>query len=116
MLWFEREVVRSLANPELGEPERAAVEAYVDTTLRSMPEHLRLGVAAESVIFGAPWFAAHLVARRVLHRHAPGRPARGVARRVERWRTSRFDPLRQYVRLLQSLVLFAELELVPDAR
>jgi hypothetical protein len=38
-----------------------------------------------------------------------------VARRIERWSTSTFDPLRQYVRLFHSLVLFAEHELVPHA-
>jgi hypothetical protein len=35
--------------------------------------------------------------------------------RVARWKASRFDPVRQYVRLLQSLVLFAEHELTPRA-
>ena len=34
---------------------------------------------------------------------------------VERWKASRFDPVRQYVRLLHSLVLFAEHELTPAA-
>jgi hypothetical protein len=35
--------------------------------------------------------------------------------RVERWKASRFDPVRQYVRLIQSLVLFAQHELVAEA-
>ncbi len=35
--------------------------------------------------------------------------------RVERWKASRFDPVRKYVRLLHSLVLFAEHELTPAA-
>ena len=33
---------------------------------------------------------------------------------ITRWKTSKIDPIRQYVRLLESLVLFAENELVPD--
>jgi hypothetical protein len=104
VLWFERQVVRTLMRPTLPEDARAAVEAYVDRTLRSMPEHLRAGVAAESILFGAvPWFE-HVIGRA---------PARSVERRVARWKTSAFDPLRQYVRLLHSLVLFAENELVP---
>lgn len=91
--------------PALRPEERAAVEAYVDETLRGMPEHLRLGVAAESLLFGAaPWLS---------HRVGLGRPG-SVERRIERWRSSNFDPLRQYVRLLHSLVLFAENELVPE--
>ena len=90
--------------PSLPPDARAEVMSYVDQTLRAMPEHLRAGVAAESILFGAgPWLA-----------HALGRSGTAaVTRRVERWTTSRFDPLRQYVRLLHSLVLFAEHELVP---
>ena len=72
-----------------------------------MPEHLRLGVAAESIVFGA------LVVARTAGARPPRR--RPAARRVDGWRTSRIDPIRQYVRLLASLVLFAENELAPDA-
>ncbi len=106
MLWLERQVVASFANPALDERTRHSVEAYVENTLRSMPEYLRAGVAAESLLFGAwPRIASSL-----------GRlDADGIKRRIERWSTSRLDPLRQYVRLLHSLVLFAENELVPDA-
>ena len=90
-------------DPALAPADRAAVEAYVDETLAGMPEHLRLGVAAESILFGTlPW----------LTRRAGLGRGRSVEQRVERWRTSNFDPLRQYVRLLHSLVLFAENELV----
>ncbi len=38
-----------------------------------------------------------------------------VERRLARFQNSRLDPLRQYVRLLHSLVLFAENELASDA-
>ncbi|HYV60888.1 MAG TPA: hypothetical protein VFA62_12525 [Acidimicrobiia bacterium] len=104
MLWLEREVVASLVSPDLGEEQRAAVERYVDESLQSMPEHLRVGVAAESFLFGA-WPRLQ---------EALGRyDRRSMDTRVERWKASRFDPVRQYVRLIQSLVLFAEHELTP---
>ena len=106
MLWLEREVVASLVSPGLGDEQRGAVERYVDESLQSMPEHLRVGVAAESVLFGA-WPRL---------REALGRyDRRSMDARVERWKASRFDPVRQYVRLIQSLVLFAEHELTPGA-
>ena len=90
----------------LDDHARVAVESYVDETLRSMPEHLRAGVLAESLLFRArPRLA-----------HALGRGDRAdLHARIERWRTSRVDFVRQYVRLLHSLVLFAENELAPSA-
>lgn len=106
MLWFERQVVATLVSPDLDELTRTSVESYVDGTLRSMPEYLRAGVAAESLLFGAWPRLAWAFGR--LHPD-------DVRRRIERWNTSRIDPLRQYVRLLHSLVLFAENELAPDA-
>jgi hypothetical protein len=106
VLWFERQVVSTLMDQKLDAATRAAVEAYVDDTLRAMPEHLRIGVALESVVFGAVPFAGHLLGR--------DDPV-AISRRIERWKTSHLDPLRQYVRLLHSLVLFAENELVPSA-
>jgi hypothetical protein len=106
MLWLEREVVASLVSPALGDEERSAVEQYVDESLQSMPEHLRIGVAAESLLFGA-WPRLQ---------EALGRyDRRSMDARVERWKASRFDPVRQYVRLIQSLVLFAQHELVAEA-
>ena len=89
-------------NPEIDAKTRAAVEEYVDRTLQEMPEYLRFGVAAESVVFGA---------------HSRFEDARGrldrerMLRRLDRWKASSLDPIRQYVRLLESLVLFAENEL-----
>jgi hypothetical protein len=105
-LWFERRVVDALMDPSLSTDARALVVSYVDETLRVMPEHLRLGVTGETVLFGSvPWIA-----------HVLGRANEAaIARRIERWSTSNFDPLRQYVRLFHSLVLFAEHELVPHA-
>ena len=90
----------------LDDRARVAVESYVDETLRSMPEHLRAGVLAESLLFGArPRLARALGRADTAALHA----------QIDRWRTSRIDFVRQYVRLLHSLVLFAENELAPSA-
>ena len=101
MLWFERQVVTTLT-ATLDDHLRAEIEAYVDETLRVMPEHLRAGMAAESLALGA-W--ARL-------RGAGSHPSPGTS--LERLESSRLDPVRQYVRLLRSLVLFAEHELSPS--
>jgi hypothetical protein len=103
MLWFERQVVTTLT-ATLDEHLRAEIEAYVDETLRAMPEHLRAGMAAESLALGA-WTRLQ---GRGAHGSAPGAF-------LERLESSRLDPVRQYVRLLRSLVLFAEHELSPTA-
>jgi hypothetical protein len=106
VLWIEREIVGTLIDPTLDRRARASVEGYVDEMLRLMPEHLRLGVAGESVLFGGgPWLASRL-----------GRfDRKAISRRIDRWQNSRIDVLRQYVRLLHGLVLFAEHELASDA-
>jgi hypothetical protein len=104
MLAFEREVVASLvtsSDPKL----RSAVLAYVDRSLRSMPEHLRAGVAAESLVLGT-W---------VRLRRKLGVTGEDLGSQLDAWKDSRLDSVRQYVRLLHSLVLFAEHELVPTA-
>ena len=104
MLWFERQVVRTLMSPTLDADARSAIESYVAATLHSMPEHLRAGVAAESVVLGGRSWLEHRTGRL---------DPRRVQARVARWKNSKLDPVRQYVRLLESLVLFAENELVP---
>jgi hypothetical protein len=102
VLRFERELVATLVSPKLGEGARDAVATYVDESLRSMPEHLRVGVAAESLIFGA-WPRLQIALGRL--------DRRALEHRVRQWKRSRFDPLRQYVRVFSSLVVFAENEL-----
>ncbi len=97
MLWFERHVVASLTETSDVE-QRSAIESFVDSTLQAMPEHLRAGVAAESFALGA-WAKV---------RRAD--PAAVVAS----LRRSPVGLLRQYERLLGSLVLFAEHELAVD--
>lgn len=98
MLKLERRVVADLT--ESGDPElRRAVEQWVDGTLRAMSDVLRLGVAAESVLFSA-WM---LVAR--------PQDVHGLLAWLER---SPVSLLRSYPRLFRSLVLFGELELGPQ--
>jgi hypothetical protein len=106
VLWFERQVVGTLMGPTLDADARTAVESYVASTLRSMPEHLRAGVAAESIVLGG-WSWIEDRAGRLDEQR--------LRARVARWKTSSLDPVRQYVRLLHSLVVFAENELAPDA-
>jgi hypothetical protein len=96
MLGFERDLVATLTTTR--DPAiRARVESWVDGSLRTMPEVLRLGVVAETLAFGT-------LAR-----------ARGGATPslVASLAGSRIPLVRQYVRLFRSLVLFAEEELAP---
>ena len=103
MLWLERRVVAALTR-DIDVEIRPQVTAYVDAALRSMPEYLRAGVAAESLVLG--------VVPRLLD--AAGRLDDATLHRVlDRMERSPIDPVRQYVRLLSSLVLFAQQELIP---
>jgi hypothetical protein len=96
MLGFERRFVHALVAS--GDPAiRRRVEAWVAGSLRTMPQHLRLGVLGETVLLSG-WSA-------VSRRDVATLPAT-----LER---SPLMPLRQYVRLFRSLVLFAEQELTP---
>jgi hypothetical protein len=98
MLWLERQVVAAL--PTTDRPEvLASIRDFVDTSLSAMPEHLRLGVAGESVVLGA-WV-------RLRHREPD---AATVRRQVTSWEANPISFIRQYARLLTSLVLFAEQE------
>jgi hypothetical protein len=106
VLWFERQVVGALMNPDLDADTRAAVESYVAGTLQSMPEHLRAGVVAESIALGG---------RSWIEQRAGRFDGARLHERLMRWKHSRVDVIRQYVRLLESLVLFAENELAPSA-
>ena len=108
MLWFERQVVGTLMSPTLDEPARAAVEslrrhdAARDARAparrrRGRVVRVRRGAAASST-------------------RSDGSTSGGCGRHIARFENSKIDVIRQYVRLLHSLVLFAENELVPDAR
>lgn len=107
MLWFEREVVGALiASPD--QPLRSSVEAFVDGTLRDWPEHLRLGVAGESVLLGT-----YVAVLRRTGRLAADDPE-GLRRLIDSWETSPIGLLRSYVRAMKSLVIMAEHELAPS--
>jgi hypothetical protein len=94
MLVFERRMVAALSTTR--DPSvRAGVEQWVDDTLRDMPEHLRFGVLAQSLVLGI-WARARGSDDATLARSLASSPL---------W------PVRQYVRLLHGLVLFAENEL-----
>jgi hypothetical protein len=92
MLSIERRVVAALGS----RPEDGAVEAFVDGSLRAMPEVLRFGLWGESVALG---MLDGLF------------PTDDLAGRLARWEGSRISFLRQYVHAFRSLVLFAENEL-----
>jgi hypothetical protein len=101
MLKAERRVVAALTD-HLDEPRRAVIAGGVDNALRSMPEHLRAGVAAESLLLTAVLLTAR----------ARGRLDADAVRRVlESWERSRIGVLRQYPRAFSSLVLFIDCEL-----
>jgi hypothetical protein len=102
MLWFEREVVGALVGSE--DPGvRSSVEAFVDGSLRDKPEHLRLGLAGESILLGG--YAAGL--------RALGRldDDDALVALLRSWETGPIGVVRQYVRAMKSLVIFAENEL-----
>lgn len=95
MLPLERRVVADLTTST--DPEvRRQVEAWVEGTLRDMPDVLRLGVVLESLLFSV-WVAV----RRPADVHA-------LLKWLDR---SPISLLRSYPRLFRSLVLFGELEL-----
>jgi hypothetical protein len=103
MLWFEREVVGALTtSPD--QPVRSSVEAFVDGALRDWPEHLRLGVAGESVLLGT-----YVAGLRRTGRLAPD-DREGLRRLLESWEHSPVGLLRSYVRAIKSLVVMAEHE------
>ncbi len=101
MLWLERRVVESLV--QSSDPDRrAAITEYVEGALKDMPEPIRAGVAGESLLLGA-WPAL----RNTVGRFGDAE----LAAQVGRWEQSPIGLLRQYVRALHSLVLFAEHEM-----
>lgn len=103
MLRFEREVVGGLIrSPDPG--VRSSVESFVDGSLRDMPEHLRLGVVGESVLLGT-----YVAALRAAGRLGPADTG-GLVSLLDAWEGSPIGVLRQYVRMMKSLVVFAENE------
>ncbi|MFO7279550.1 MAG: hypothetical protein C0P77_003995 [Thermoanaerobacterales bacterium] len=107
MLWFEREVVGALTTTT-DQSIRSSVEAFVDGALRDWPEHLRLGVAAESVLLGT-WAAV----LRALGRLPAGDPA-ALRELLDRWEHGPIGLVRSYVRAMKSLVIMAEHDMLAE--
>lgn len=103
MLGFERRFVVALVRAG-DERRRQDVEAFVDATLRAMPEHLRAGVLMESLAL-AGW----------THVRYGWRRDAAMTALLPSLARSPIGVLRQYPRLFRSLVLFAEYELAPSA-
>jgi hypothetical protein len=100
MLWLEDRVVSALA----GEDDvrtGGAISAFVGSSLAAMPQHLRLGVAVESLGLGA-WMRL---------RHGRDPDAAAIRRSISGWERNPIGVVRQYPRLLSSLVIFAQQEL-----
>ena len=105
MLRFEREAVAALTTSTDARLRRA-VEAYVDRRLRSMPDFLRIGVAIQTMALEGWSRVGHRVRRD---------DGSGLRTQLDRWEAgSPIGVVRSWVRLLRSLVTYAENEL-PEA-
>ena len=105
MLWFEREVVQALGSAP-DQETRSAVEAFVDGSLQAMPEPARLGVLAETLLFGTYARLLTLTGRLT----GPD----DLRALLDGWEESRIGIVRLYVHMFRSLVLFGENELVAN--
>lgn len=102
MLAFERRMVGALLSAEDPTMRRAVID-YVDGTLAAMPEVVRAGIAGETVVLAA-WARARAATRR------PSSPVEQLT-----WLDAHpVGLVRQWVRALRSLVLFAENEMADD--
>jgi len=93
VLGFERRVVSALTN-DVDDAARARIEQWVEVSLDDLPDLVRLGVRAQSVVLGL-WYRS--------------RPDDVL---VERLQESPLWPVRGYLRALRSLVLMSRHELV----
>lgn len=100
MLWLERRVVTALAGPD-DTRTHGAISEFVDTSFAAMPQHLRLGVVGESIALGVY----------VRLRHGPHPTAEAIRGVLDQWENNPVSVIRQYARLLSSLVVFAQQEL-----
>lgn len=107
---FERTVVQTLledAGVKAGPAAEREVEEFVAEGLRRMPPHLRLGVGSIVRVLMLLSFARR---GRSFGRLEPAERREAL----RSWGASPLDPVRQYVRLMRSLVLFAANERVPE--
>jgi hypothetical protein len=101
MFWLEGRVVTALA----GDDDRrtgGAISEYVSSTLAAMPQHLRLGVVGESILLGAY----------VRMRHGLDPSGAAIRASIDQWEHNPIGVIRQYARLLSSLVIFAQQETI----
>jgi hypothetical protein len=105
MVRFEREVVEAMLDGSPTE-HRGDIEAFVERALAVMPAHLR----APILLYGIALATWETVNPRGLRRLTS--PAARAAR-VGSWEASKLGPTRQYGRMLRSLTLYAQNELVP---
>lgn len=101
---FRTRVIDALLEP-LGPVQRGPAERFVDGSLADLPEHLRLGIMVDSILL-------ELVTRVTHQGRIPD--AATLRTLVARWESNPLTPVRQYARLLSSLVLFADQETRPD--
>lgn len=103
MLGFERRVVTAMLTAE--DPrQRSLTVDHVDGALAALPELIRFGVAAETVALDT-WYRIRSLAGTV--------DDRALVASLE---SNPIGLVRQYVRLLRSLVLFSEQEAAGDRR
>src|SRR3954447_2436931 len=100
MFWLEGRVVSALAGDD-DVRTGGAISHYVATTLAAMPQHLRLGVALESIGLG--------MITRMRFGLRPDDDA--MHRAIAGWERFPVGLVQLYPRLLTSLVLFAQQEL-----
>ena len=93
MLGFERRVVASLTG-DVDAAARTQIEAWVEVSLDDLPDIVRLGIRAQSIVLGL-WYCT-----------------RPDAVLVERLQDSPLWPVRGYLRAIRSLVLMSRHELV----
>lgn len=101
MLGFERRVVIAMLTADDAHQRSLTVD-HVDGALAALPELIRFGVAAESVALGA-WYRVRSL-----------RGALDDRALLASLESNRIGLVRQYVRLLRSLVLFTEQEAAGD--
>lgn len=102
---FRTRIIDALLEP-LSPTQRGRAEAFITGSLADLPQHLKIGLALDSVLLEALTRAGH-----------GGRVPDNAALRtlVGDWERHPLTPIRQYARLVSSLVLFADQETTRDS-
>lgn len=103
---FKNQVIDVLLEP-LDPTQRGAAEAFIAQSLADLPQHLKIGIALDSVLLEGLTRATH-----------GGRIPEAATLRalIAKWESNPLTPIRQYARLLSSLVLFADQETMDVGR